>query len=123
MKSEQNSKENLINNSETASTDIKEIVGSKHILSKFEYDLYHEEDDISMPVIRVKRTGMPNKGEKWRIMENNKVILIVDGVKLSKKEREFLRTATGVLFLINQHKQGIRSFNSLKAEIKKILLK
>jgi hypothetical protein len=89
-------------------------------LSKFDYDLFKEEDDISEKVIRVKRMSMPNKGERWRIFEDNKVILNIEGTKLTNKEKEFLRTVEGVNFLIAQFKSGnIKSFNSLKKEIKK----
>jgi hypothetical protein len=94
---------------------------TKYNLSKFEYDLYHEEDDKSEKVIRVKRVSMPNKGEKWKIFEDNKVMFIVEGTKLNNKEKEFLRTVDGVNFLIAQYKAGIKSFNSLKNEIKKKL--
>jgi len=93
----------------------------KYNLSKFEYDLYHEEDDKAEKVIRVKRVSMPNKGEKWKIFEDNKVMFIVEGTKLTNKEKEFLRTADGLNFLIARYKQGIKSFNSLKTEIKKKL--
>ena len=93
----------------------------KYNLSKFEYDLYHEEDDKSEKVIRVKRVSMPNKGEKWKIFEDNKVMFVVEGTKLTNKEKEFLRTVDGVNFLIAQYKTGIKSFNSLKNEIKKRL--
>src|SRR5512135_2494685 len=93
----------------------------KYNLSRFEYDLYHEEDDKSQKVIRVKRVSMPNKGEKWKIFEDNKVMFIVEGSKLNNKEKEFLRTVDGVNFLIAQYKEGIKSFNSLKKEIKKKL--
>jgi len=95
--------------------------GMKYSLSKFEYDLYHEEDDKAEKVIRVKRVSMPNKGEKWKIFEDNKVMFIVEGSKLNNKEKDFLRTIDGVNFLITQYKQGIKSFNSLKNEIKKKL--
>lgn len=91
----------------------------KYNLSKFEYDLYHEEDDVAEKVIRVKRVSMPNKGEKWKIFEDNKVVFIVEGSKLNNKEKEFLRSADGVNFLLARYKQGIKSFNSLKNEIKK----
>src|SRR5208282_6942634 len=64
----------------------------KYNLSKFEYDLYHEEDDVSEKVIRVKRVSMPNKGEKWRIFEDNKVMFTIEGTKLNNKEKDFLRT-------------------------------
>lgn len=95
--------------------------GQKYNLSKFEYDLYHEEDDKTEKVIRVKRVSMPNKGEKWKISEDNKVMFVLEGTKLTNKEKEFLRTADGVNFLIAQYKVGIKSFNSLKNEIKKKL--
>lgn len=93
----------------------------KYNLSKFDYDLYHEEDDKTEKVIRIKRISMPNKGEKWKILEDNKVMFIVEGTKLNNKEKEFLRTVDGMNFLIAQYKEGIKSFNSLKNEIKKRL--
>lgn len=93
----------------------------KYNLSKFDYDLYHEEDDVAEKVIRVKRVSLPNKGEKWKIFEDNKVTFILEGSKLSNKEKAFLRTVEGVNFLIAQAKYGIKSFNSIKNEIKKKL--
>lgn len=94
---------------------------SRYNLSKFEFDLYHEEDDKAEKVIRVKRVSMPNKGEKWKIFEDNKVMFVVEGAKLTNKEKDFLRTVDGVNFLLAQYKAGIKSFNSLKNEIKKKL--
>src|SRR6185369_14639538 len=91
----------------------------KYNLSKFEYDLFHEEDDRIETVIRVRRISMPNRDEKWKIIENNKVIFIVEGSKLNNKEKEFLRSVDGVNFLLKQAKSGIKSFNSLKIELKK----
>jgi len=93
----------------------------KYNLSKFEFDLYHEEYDTTEKVIRVKRVSLPNKGEKWKIFEDNKVMFVVEGMKLTNKEKEFLRTPEGFNFLIAQYKLGIKSFNSLKTEIKKKL--
>lgn len=94
---------------------------AKHSLSKFEYDLYHEEDDISEKVIRVKRISLPNKGERWKLFEDNKILFIVEGSKLNNKEKEFLRSVDGVNFLIIQCKAGVKSFHALKNEIKKKL--
>jgi len=94
---------------------------SKFNLNKFEYDLYHEEDDTIEKVIRVKRFVVSGKNEKWKIFENSKIILIVEGNKINNKEKEFLRSIDGVNFLINQCKNGIKSFNSLKNELKKVL--
>lgn len=92
----------------------------KYVLSKFEYDLYNEEDDISNPVIRVKRMSMPNKGEKWKILEDNKAVFTIEGTKLTLKEREFLRTVDGVNFMLSQAKSGIKSVNAFKTELKKL---
>lgn len=107
-------------NTPSQGEDFKEQ-NSKFNLSKFDFDLYHEEDNKAETVIRVKRVSMPNKGEKWKVMTDNKVSFVVEGAKLSKKEREFLRTVDGFNFLLAQAKSGIKSFNSLKNEIKKNL--
>lgn len=93
----------------------------KYVLSKHEYDLYHEEDDVPTKVIRVKRFTLPNKGERWKIFEDTKVVYILEGAKLTNKEKEFLHTAAGITFLIAQYKSGITSFTALKNEIKKAL--
>lgn len=106
------------NSSENTNTEQQSI---KHILSKYEYDLYKEEDDIVQPIIRVKRCSMPNKGVKWKIMLDNKVSFIIEGLKLSKKEKEFLETVNGFNFILNQAKAGIKSFNNFKKELKNIL--
>ena len=103
-----------------SSEEMKEL-GQRHPLSKFEYDLYHEEDYVTLPVIRVKRTSTSNKIEKWKIFENNTAVFVVEGAKLSNKEKEFLRTPDGFNFLISEYKAGIKSFNSLKISIKKKL--
>jgi hypothetical protein len=103
--SESESKENTGNN--------------KLILSKFDYELFDEEKYKPERIIRIKKINSPNKGEKWKIMEDDKVIFVLDGLKLSKKERDFLRTPDGFSFLISQQKTGIKSFNSLRQELKK----
>ena len=94
---------------------------SPHTLSKFEYDLYHEDDDVKLPVIRVKYVELPHNGARWKIFEDTKVVFLVEGSKLNNKEKDFLRTIDGVNFLIAQFKGGIKSFNALKKAIKKRL--
>jgi SMC interacting uncharacterized protein involved in chromosome segregation len=95
----------------------------KYNLSKFEYDLYHEEDDIAETVIRVKRISMPNKGDKWKVMHDNRLIFTIESTKISKKEREYLQTLEGFNFILKQAKQGIKSLNSFCSELKKIIIK
>ena len=94
---------------------------NKYNLSKFEYDLYHEEDDVSEKVVRVKRVSMPNKGEKWKVMQDNKVTFTVESNKISKKEREYLQTIDGFNFILARAKTGIKSLNSFRTELKKAI--
>jgi SMC interacting uncharacterized protein involved in chromosome segregation len=94
---------------------------NRYNLSKFEYDLFHEEDNISLPIIRVKRIPLPNKGEKWKVMHNNTVTFIIESPKISKKEREYLQTIEGFNFILAQAKVGIKSLNSFRTELKKTI--
>lgn len=97
-------------------------VNSKFILSKFDNDFFDDEKYIKEKIIRVKRIASVKKPERWNIFENNKIIFVVDGIKISKKEREYLRTVAGFNFLVLQGRKGIKSLNALKKELKKVLL-
>jgi len=94
---------------------------SKYNLSKFDYDLYKDEDNKVEPTVRVKYFGLPNKGDRWKIFSDAKIVLIVEGNKLTKKERAFLRSVEGATWLLSQAKVGVKSLASLKIEIKKKL--
>ncbi len=107
---------------QVSSDDFKDH-GSKGNLNKFEYDLYHEEDDLSFKVIRVKHISLPNKGDKWKIFEDNKNILTIEGTKLSKKERDYLLSVAGINWLLSEFKVGISSFNDFKKKLKQNLSK
>ena len=94
----------------------------KPIQSKFEYDLYDEEKATQIDdVIRVKKINLPNAGVNWKIMQNNKVIMLIEGVKLTKKEKDFLTTPAGFQLLIKKYKNEIISLSQLKLEIKSAL--
>lgn len=97
--------------------------GGKLILSKIEYDLYHEELDVQHPIIRVKRTCVTGH-EKWRVFSNSTVLRLIDGNKLLRYEKEFLRSPEGVSFLIREHKVKVdemKSFHGLRKAIRQIL--
>ena len=87
--------------------------------SKYEYDLYDESMAASPDdVVRVKRIVLPNGGNNWRLMINNKLVFLLEGIKLGKKEKSFLLSEAGFIFLVQQTKSGVKSFNSLRAELK-----
>jgi hypothetical protein len=89
----------------------------KHNMSKFDYDLYCDDDNIPQKILRVKRFSLPNKGERWKFFDNTKVDFILEGDKLSDNERIFLRTVEGVNFLLTQYKNGNITLESLKKEL------
>lgn len=90
--------------------------------SKFEYDLFDEAAAaIKDDVVRVKRVSLPNHGVNWKITLNNKLLFLVEGIKLSKKEKEYFQTADGFNFLIKHARLGIKSLNALRVELKKNL--
>jgi hypothetical protein len=92
----------------------------KNPFSKHEYDLYHEDDDVAMPVIRVKRFASASR-EKWKILDDSKEALTIDGSKITKKEKEYLRTPAGFSFLVAKYKDGVKTVNKMRIELKKIL--
>lgn len=111
-------KNNNMSNSMDSSDDFKDS-NLKFNPSRFEYDLYHEEDNVVEKIINVRRFVLPNNGERWKILENTKIMFVIEGDKLSKKEKIFLRSVEGFNFIIQLYKIGINSFNHFKTELKK----
>ena len=96
-------------------------ISNKHLSNRVDNDFFDDTKYIVEKVIRVKRIASAKKNERWNIFENTKIVFVVDGSKLIKKEKEYLRTIDGFNFLMNQGKKGIKSMNHLKKELKKIL--
>lgn len=114
-------KNNIYNEDSMSITDEMKENSTKYNLNKFDYDLHKEEDNVIEKVLRISRVVSPGKGERWKILEDSKVMHIIEGSKLNNKEKDFLRSVEGFKFLISEYKKGIKSFTSLRAEIKKNL--
>lgn len=97
--------------------------GAKYPLSKFDFELYDEAKAIPARVVRVKRMSSAAKGERWRIFDGEELKFVLDGSKLSKKERSFLQTISGVNWLISEFKIGFKSFNELRSRLKSKMVK
>lgn len=94
----------------------------KHTSNKFEYDLYHDEDNKIEKIIRIKRIFTSDRIEKWKIFDDNKLIFTIEGKRLNEKERKFLRTVSGVNLLISYYKKiGHQNLSLIREEIKKNL--
>ena len=101
--------------------DMDESKSYDNFFNKTESDLFKDEDNIKHKVISVRRVNSKKNGESWNILENNKIIFNLPSDKFSAKEREFLRTVDGVLFLINGFKSGWNSLSKFKKEMKEII--
>jgi hypothetical protein len=90
-------------------------------IGKHEHDLYNDDDNIKEKLISVRRKNMPKKGEDWEIYEDNKSVLLLKGNRFSNKERDFLRTADGMNFLISGWKKGFKSVLKFKNSLKDLV--
>lgn len=81
-------------------------------------ELFKDEDSIPNTVIQVKRTEKSKDGEVWKILENGKLVLSIGANRFSNKEKDFLRTAKGFRYLIDGYKEGWRTINKFKQNIK-----
>lgn len=104
-------------NNKTNVSNIDELKEPSKIgASKFDYELYHEEDDIIERIFRVKRLGNDDK-ERWRIFENSTNTFTIEINQLSKKQAAYLRTSEGMTFLLQQYKIGARTITKIKVNV------
>ena len=117
-----------------AKSDVEEIKVQKIDLDPFEHDQLAKEftkpasskDDLELfdektakikaDLFEVKR--LSGKEERWKITKNGKLMFTLEGSKISVKEKKFLNSKEGFLFLLNQSKIGIQSLNDLRKKIK-----
>lgn len=99
-------------------TDEVKSHNGKYSLSKAEQDLYHEEDDVVCKIIQVKRFDLPNNGERWKILEDSNPVIVLEGIKLSVTEKNFLKTSEGLNFIISSYKKGAKTLALLRDELK-----
>ncbi len=97
--------------------------GEKRNLSSLRADneLFNEEDYVPHKIINAKRVRLPRKGEDWEVLEDGEVVLVMKGTRFTKSEKEFLRTAEGMRFIIDEYKAGKKSVVKIKDELKKVL--
>mgnify|MGYP001608533302 CR=1 FL=1 len=85
--------------------------GGKLITSKYEFDLFHKEDDIAHAVYRVKFI----KGTKahWNLMRNNKILCSISESSFNEKEVKILHSSSGFLKLLEIAKSDQQSRDAL----------
>jgi hypothetical protein len=81
---------------------------------KQDSELYNEEEAaIPGASVRVKRID-----SDWKIFVNGAEVLLLKGSRFTAKEREWLQTTNGFLFLLAGAKQGWDSVSEFKRQLK-----
>jgi hypothetical protein len=90
-------------------------------LSKQDNELFNDDDNKPYTTISVKRIVDKNSSEDWYIFNSDKTktepTLIIKGSRFTSKEKEFLRSAQGMIFLIDGFKSGWRSISEFKRNV------
>ena len=69
-------------------------------------------------LINIRRISLPRNGENWEILEDGRKVLILRGVKLTKREKSALRTVEGIKLVIKEYKAGTRSITKIKTVLR-----
>lgn len=85
---------------------------------RIDNELFKEEDCVPQQLIQVRRIDSKKEGEVWRIFDNKKLAITIAASRFTNAEKEYLRTQNGFLYLINGYKNGWRSINKFKKNIK-----
>lgn len=95
----------------------------KYISSKFDYDLYHDDDNKKMPMVRIQRfVNKKTSEESWKFFENLKKTIEVNSDSFLENELKFLRSTEGILFCLKKYKENKNKefiINSIKDFINK----
>jgi len=91
------------------------------VVYKLDSELFDEENNVVHKLINVRRVELPQSGEDWEILEDNKVMFTVKGVKLTKKQKLFLRSVEGISSLMQLYKEGQINMNKIKNKINSLL--
>jgi len=95
-----------------------ESASKKGFILKQDTELFNEEDYIPGKSIQVKRIAEP---EDWKVLVNGKEHFFLKGSRFTTREREFLRTAKGILFIVDGVKQGWKSVSEFKRQMKDLI--
>lgn len=84
-------------------------------------NLFDDNDYVAHQLLTVKRVNLPGNEEEWEVINNNRIVFILPGARLTKKEKNVMRTVVGFRILINEFKSGNRSINKIKNILKKAI--
>ena len=90
--------------------------GKKGFFTKHDSEFFNDEDYVPGKSIRVRRISNNSK-EDWKIFMDEVEVLVLKGIRFTAKERGYLRTTNGVMFVINGIKDGWKSVSEFKRQL------
>ena len=84
-------------------------------------ELFDEESHVVHKLFGIRHVMLPKGGEDWEILEDNKVVLTIKGIKLTKKQRSHLKDPQILNKILQEYKNGITSMNKIKTLINKLI--
>lgn len=92
------------------------------LILRSDNELFNEdENNVIHPVINVKKSKSSKNGEHWEILVNGKSLLMLKSARFSNTEKNYLRSADGMRFLLTEYKSGKKSVVKIKEALKKVL--
>jgi hypothetical protein len=92
--------------------------GTSKLSLRVDNELYDDESHIVHRLIGAKLIPLPNGGENWEISDNDEVVLVVPGVRLTKREKSVLKTVDGLNILMFEYKSGNKSVAKIKEKLR-----
>lgn len=91
---------------------------AKYVSSKFDYELYHDEDNKKHVVVRIKSLfDKKTKTTKFRFFENTKNTITLSSEELNEKQIKFIQSVEGVNYCLAEYKKGSKTKNSILEKI------
>lgn len=81
-------------------------------------ELFDDESYVVHRMIGAKLISLPNGGENWEIIDDDEVVLVIPGVRLTKREKNVLKTVPGINILMQEYKSGNKSIAKIKVKLR-----
>lgn len=88
-------------------------------ISKQDGELFDEKSYIPHDMINVRRNRLPRNGVEWEVLVNKKSVLVLKGIRFSKKEIKFLETPEGLLYIMAGYRSGLKNTSAFKKSLGK----
>jgi len=98
-----------------------EVRNFAYHLTKAENEFFKEDLYKPNSILRVKRKSSKKNGEEWQILQDGQLVLTLKESRFNIAEKNFLRSADGMQFLIASFKSGLCSVSKIKESLKEKL--